>query len=148
MMVTPLEAVELMRYLRASQNATDELKAKCQSTVTQYRLDAQTGNGRRSYLRRTYTCSFFNFKELGCPLPREYKPYGCLAFNAHHATEKAGEHCYSELDLLKKREEQFPEEAALNERWKQKLNLYWEKSPLPLALLDLWDKEISDGDPE
>lgn len=148
MMVTPLEAVELMRYLRSSQNNTDELKSKLSATVTQYRLDSQFGNGRRSYLRRTYTCSFFNFKELGCPLPREVKPYGCLAFNAHHATEKAGEHCYSEIDLLKKRDELFPEEASLNERWKKKLNVFWEKSPLPVALLDIWDKEITDGDQE
>lgn len=143
MMITPLEAVELITYLRSQKMNTEELKQKCSETVKQYRLDHQTGNGRRSYLRRTYTCPFFGHQELGCPLPREVKPYGCLAFNAHHAELKASEFCYSEKNILEKREKDHGEyEEKLNKTLQEKLNLYWEKSPIPLALLELWDKEF------
>lgn len=143
MMVTPLEAWELMNYLKREHQDTEELQKKCEETVRFYRLDHQVGNGKRSYLRRTYTCPFFHHQELGCPLPREVKPYGCLAFNAHHTTEKAGPHCYSETELLRQRDEAHSEETPLNELIKKQLNLIWDKSPLPLALLDIWDKDLS-----
>jgi hypothetical protein len=148
MMVTPLEAVELMSFLQRTGEATRELREKCEQTVSFYRLDHQVGNGRRSYLRRTYTCPFFHHKELGCPLPKEVKPFGCLAFNSHHPEEKAGQHCYSEKELLERRDAAHPEEIKLNQELREKLNLVWEKSPLPLALLDLWEKDLTFFDPE
>jgi hypothetical protein len=143
MMVTPLEAWELMTFLKTQNQNSDELKKKCEETVRFYRLDHQMGNGKRSYLRRTYTCPFFHHQELGCPLPREVKPYGCLAFNSHHATEKAARHCYSETELLLKRDQAHDEEVNWNEVIKKQLNLIWDKSPLPLALLDLWDRDLN-----
>lgn len=143
MMTTPIEALELIRYLKDTQLLEDELKSKCQNTIQKFRLDHTAGNGRRSFLRRTYTCPFFNHKELGCPLPREVKPYGCLAFNAHHVESKASEHCFSEVDLLRKRDEAFLTEEALNQELKKKLNLIWDKTPLPLALIELWDVDLN-----
>jgi hypothetical protein len=139
MMVTPLEAVELMVYLKENNLLSDELKTKFTETVSKYRLEHPPIRGRRSYLRKTYTCPFFNHQELGCPLPREIKPYGCLAFDSHHAEIKASEHCYSEKDLLEQRELLHPEEKELNEKLKEKHELYWDKTPMPNALLDLWD---------
>lgn len=135
MMVTPLEAVELMTYLRDNNWMNETLRSKLEETVRTYRLDHAPGNGKRSYLRKTYTCSFFGFQELGCPLPREVKPYGCLAFNTHHAELKAGEHCYSDKELLEKLV--FEKE---NEEVKSKFGIFWDKSPLPTALLDLWNR--------
>lgn len=146
MMVTPLEALELLSFLKKTGALSEELKAKCSETVSRFRLDHQVGNGRRSYLRKTYTCPFFGFKELGCPLPREIKPYGCLAFNAHHETIKASEHCYSDLELQKRREADFAWEDELNSELQTKYAIYWDKSPLPTALLDLWEREINDED--
>lgn len=134
MMVTPLEAVELIHYLRANGWMNDALKAKLEETVRTYRLDHAPGNGKRSYLRKTYTCPFFGFKELGCPLPRDVKPYGCLAFNTHHKELKAGEHCYSDKELLAAIDDE-KENAEL----RAKHGIIWEKSPLPTALLDLWN---------
>jgi hypothetical protein len=148
MMVTPLEAFELLHYLKINSLLDTELKEKVSATVSQYRLDHQFGNGKRSYLRRTYTCPFFNHQELGCPLPRNIKPYGCLAFNAHHETEKAGEHCHSEQAILIKREEVDPTEGDLNQRLKEKFQLIWDKSPLPTALINIWDMDVSDADLE
>lgn len=136
MMVTPLEALELMNHLVVSGMKDDTLRAQIEESVRIYRLDHAPGNGKRSYLRKTYTCPFFGFKELGCPLPREVKPYGCLAFNSHHKELKAGEHCYSDKEILEKL--QFDEK---NEELKKKFNIHWDKSPLPTALLDLWERE-------
>ena len=148
MMVTPLEAFELLIYLRRNDLLNLELKEKISGTVSQYRLDHQFGNGKRSYLRRTYTCPFFNHQELGCPLPRDIKPYGCLAFNAHHETEKAGLHCHSEQTILLAREDVDKNEGILNQKLKDKFQLIWDKSPLPTALINIWEMDISDADLE
>lgn len=149
MMITPWEAAELKLYLEAQGAFTQELKERMQETISKFRLDASTGNGRRSFIRRSYTCPFFNHKELGCPLPREVKPYGCLAFNAHHEVEKAGEFCYSERSLLEARENQYLSwEKSVNEKLRTQFKLCWEKISLPQALLDIWDKDISAADLE
>lgn len=140
MLMTPLEAVELMTYLKTNQLMTIELKSRLEDSAIKYRLEPKPLVGKRSYLRKSYTCPFFNHQELGCPLPREIKPYGCLAFDSHHVTEKASEHCYSETELLEKREALHPEEAEMNEKIRTDFKLYWEKSPIPNALLELWDK--------
>jgi hypothetical protein len=138
MMVTPVEAFELYTYLKETDQFNDELKSRLEETVAQYRLDHGLGNGRRSFLRRTYTCPFFNHKELGCPIPREVKPFGCIAFNSHDVEKKAGEFCYSEKDVLEKRELVDADEARLNEELKTKYKLYWDKVPMPVALLDFF----------
>lgn len=147
MMTSPLETMELLIFLQSQGQKTEGLKIKVQQTIKQYRLDQLTGYGRRSFLRRTYTCPFFNQSELGCPLPVEIKPYGCLAFNSHHPTIKASEHCYSEKDLLIEREEMNLEyENAINESLKNKFKLWWDKLPMPVALIELWDMDIKSED--
>lgn len=140
MMVTPIEAVELVEYLKENHLFDEELKKRLKETVAKFRLDQPLSNGKRSFLRRTYTCSFFNHSELGCPLPREVKPFGCLAFNSHHEKLKAGEYCYSEQEILEKRDANFAEEKLLNQELKTQYSLYWDKTPLPLALLDFFPK--------
>lgn len=140
MMLTPLEAVELMGHLKEQEKLTPQLKEKLQKTVSDFRLEPKYLGARRSYLRKTYTCPFFNFTELGCPLPRQIKPYGCLAFDSHHPTLKADQNCFSEIDLLLEREKLYPGEKEINDKLRTELDLDWEKSPIPNALLDLWDK--------
>jgi len=142
MLLTPLEAKELFDYLKDAHLLDDELKTKLKENVKQYRLEAKYTHSRRSYLRKTYTCPFFHHQELGCPLPREIKPYGCLAFDSHHKELKASEHCYSEKELLEKREANHPFEIELNEKIQKDFNLLWEKAPIPIAILDLWEKTI------
>jgi hypothetical protein len=138
MMITPLEAFEILIYLENSGKKTEELKVKLEKNIKLYRLDQLAGNGKRSFIRRTYTCPFFMESELGCPLPREIKPYGCLAFNSHHPQLKASEHCFSEKTLLEKIE--LNEEVkSKNQKISSRLNLDWEKQPIPVALLLLWD---------
>jgi len=138
MQVTPIEAHDILSYLKNNDLDRPELKTKLTETVQTYRLDKMISTGGKSSLRRTYTCTFFNAKELGCALPKEIKPYGCLAFNAHHQSIKAREYCFSELHLLEKDESQL--NSFISAAWK----LWWEKLPLPLALLEIWDKELLD----
>lgn len=141
MMVTPVEAVELLTYLRTENLLTEALKAKVTESITKFRLDHPAGNGKRSFLRRTYTCPFFNHGELGCPLPREVKPYGCLAFNSHHRELKADANCFSDIPLLS-RQDASVQDTELNEELKKELGIFWEKTPLPMALIDLWEKDL------
>jgi Fe-S-cluster containining protein len=142
MMVTPLEAIDLISYLRTSGQLTEELKSKMQETIKTYRLDRELSTGKGSTLRRTYTCPFFTNSEFGCPLPRDVKPYGCLAFNSHHKTEKTAEHCYSDVDLLNMREDSFFDEDHLNQEIREKFKLSWDKLPMPVALNELWSLSI------
>lgn len=135
MMITPIEAMDLMQYLREQSLLTPELWQKCQATIKQYRLGLGVGNGKRSFLRRTYTCPFFAGAEFGCPLPREIKPYGCLAFNSHHPTLKASEHCFSDTALL----EELPSASAT-----EFPQLNWEKLSIPEAIIACWEINFAD----
>lgn len=144
-MTTPLETSEILIWLQSTNQKTNLLKEKLQETIKKYRLDQLVGYSRKSFLRRTYTCPFFNHSELGCPLPVEIKPYGCLAFNSHHLLIKASsKHCYSEKDLLLAREAEHQEfETQVNTYLKNKFGIWWDKLPLPYALIELWNLDIS-----
>ncbi len=140
MMITPLEAFEILVYLNDKNLLQDDLKEELKKNRDYYRLDQISGNGKKSFLRRTYTCPFFLRSEFGCPLPKEVKPYGCLAFNSHHSEKKASEHCFSEREILEAIDVQFPEIKVKNEIISNHLNLNWKKQPIPVALLELWDQ--------
>lgn len=55
MLMTPLEAVELVTYLKTNQLMTTELKSRLEESVTKYRLEPKPLVGKRSYLR-TFFC--------------------------------------------------------------------------------------------
>lgn len=130
MMVTPWETADIMGHLQAFNLVTDELRSRLEDTVKRFRLDVPLpGNGRRGYLRRTYDCPFFAGKNLGCTLPREVKPYGCLGFNPKAPGETLGTSCSSNQALLQYREETAPDQSG-------------EKLPLPVALLNCWPTPI------
>jgi hypothetical protein len=146
MMVTPLEALEVLHFLNSSPMKTMDLKDKMLQTIKQYRLEHPAGPRGKTLVRKTYTCPFFNHQELGCPLPREIKPYGCLAFNAHDLEKKASEFCFSDLEIQKKRAQDFGWEDQKNLSLQEKFKIFWEKTPLPLALVELWDVDVSAAD--
>lgn len=123
MMITATETSDIVTYLKKSGRFTEELKVRLADTIKKFRLDVpMPGNGRRSFLRRTYDCPFFEGKSLGCSLPKEVKPYGCLGFNPTEPGETEGKSCSSNQLLLAKREDEFPEDVS-------------NKLPLPVALL-------------
>lgn len=69
-------------------------------------------------------------------LERTIKPYGCLGFNPTASNETKGESCGSNQELLAQREDMWTAEAAENTKLKDQYSLWWEKLPLPLALLE------------
>lgn len=142
MKVTPLEAVELFSWLSHNERINPALKSKLESVVQHYRLDKDDfGNGKRSFIRRTYTCPFLIDGPKGCSIAPEAKPYGCLAFNPTQQASYLNFDCASELEFLREIDEVYGEKLiALNEQIKFELNLNWDKTYMPLGLLDLWQK--------
>lgn len=130
MQTTQVETYDLYHYLKESHRLDSELIAKLKQCVSDYRLDKSFGDGRRT-IRKTYTCPFYTPGPTGCSIPREVKPYGCLAFNPTKANVAAGEGCESDQNLLMEREEKMGRDEQVNPK------LWWEKLPMPLALLEV-----------
>lgn len=141
MQMTAIETEELYNYLIENNLWTDDLEKKLQDCITEFRLDKEISTGKNSNFRRSYTCPFFKHESLGCPLPAQIKPYGCLAFNANSSGVKDGEDCSSDLELLEKRESE--EETIENEKLRESKGYYWEKLPIPMALLER--KKVSES---
>lgn len=138
MQITPLEAWDLYQHLKSRNEWTKDLEVRLLETISSFRLDVEPpGNGLRSYTRRRYTCPFFLDKSLGCPLPPEAKPYGCLAFNPLGSAVKDGENCTSSQEDLLQRESIDLQEKKSNDKIIELLNLTWDKRDLPRALIDL-----------
>ena len=136
MRITPVEALDMKTRLEAEGRWTPELFAGLQETVERYRLDRETGDGRRT-LRKTYTCPFYTPGPRGCSIHPDHKPYGCLAFNAKRPGVTEGGDCASSVKELENREAAFPNETAHNRVLKTKHQLPWDKAPIPTALLAL-----------
>lgn len=134
MQMTALETEDLYQYLKTENKWNDELVLKLKECIREFRLDKEISTGKNSNFRRSYTCPFFKHESLGCPLPPEVKPYGCLAFNAMSSGVKDGEDCSSDLELLEKRETE--EEVLENQKLKESKKYYWDKMPIPMALLE------------
>ena len=141
MMVTPIEAIELVHFLNEQGRWNNELLEKLNETILIYRLDRPVpSDGRRSFSRRRYTCPFFTEgKDGGCSIRKRYKPFGCLGFNAIDSGVRDGENCKSYLSTLEDRErEHGASEKQLNAQIRQELGLDWEKKNMPLALKELF----------
>ena len=140
MQITPVEALDLYTYLKDEGRWTSDLKERLYTTIKKHRLDQDVpGNGRRSFMRRYYTCPFFSQRGKGCSIKPEFKPYGCLAFNAKQEGVKDGEHCGSNLEILESVDSE--ELTDLNAQLSETLGFDWIKKDIPSALLDL-DKAL------
>ncbi len=137
MQMTPVETKDLYEYLSSNLLWNEALVQRLKDNILEFRLDKEISTGRNTSFRRSYTCPFFKHESLGCPLPPEVKPYGCLAFNAISPGVKDGENCKSDLELLKRRESE--EEELINKEMIKEKKLFWEKLPIPMALLE-WDR--------
>ncbi|MEX2607149.1 MAG: hypothetical protein WD708_07355 [Kiritimatiellia bacterium] len=122
MQITPLEAEDLRDWLIQEGRWTPELFDQLVANVTRFRLDRDLGDGRRSLLRRTYTCPFHQPGPKGCTIAPTHKPYGCLAFNPRRPGLTEGGDCDSNTGLLENL--QAPSSP---------------KAPIPVALLRLVD---------
>ena len=138
MQITPLEAMDILKYL---QGLDETLKEKLESCVSDYRLDVEIPTSRGRAFRKTYTCPFFTPGPKGCSLPKDVNPYGCLGFNPKTSGVTGGGNCSLKEDVSKEREEKFNLfEMQENLRLKKEFNLDWDKLSIPQALLSLWSK--------
>jgi len=134
MQTTPAETLDLLVFLIEEGRWNKDLIQRLRATVRSYRLDVPIpGDGRRGFLRRTYTCPFFAETSLGCTIAPSHKPYGCLAFNPERAGVTEGEACSSNQALLERRER----ETVHHGDPMREHALDWDKKPMPLAMLAL-----------
>lgn len=143
MLIDPLQALELYAYLEKNK-MIDSTLDKLRHNIVQFRLDKDFLLGRGKQLRRYYTCPFFKHQACGCPIDPNSKPYGCLAFNPQVENVKEAGHCVSNTSLLENRSQEFKSyEVEANRLLKHKLKLYWDKKPIPVALIEV-DKNIKE----
>jgi hypothetical protein len=141
MQITPLEAKEIAQWLLAQPTIFSKCLKSIQQSITDFRLDKKIALNKRLSVRRTYTCPFYEKPPHGCQLPREIKPYGCLAFNPLVPQQLNGGDCQTNKVLLKNREQLWEaEENEQNHLLKQELNLSWEKESIPMAVLEVSHK--------
>jgi hypothetical protein len=105
MQITASEAREITTYL--GDEGVAKIKTKLEECVTEFRLDITQGQGQR-VLRKNYTCPFFSHGPLGCTLPKEIKPVGCLAFNPINPGGQGDGFCATEAKASNDGEERAP----------------------------------------
>lgn len=136
MQITPVEAVDLRDWLNAQGRWDADLRNELRDCITKFRLNVDLGDGRRS-LRKTYTCPFYRPGPKGCSISPEYKPYGCLAFNAREPGLTEGGNCASDQFLLETRAAASLSETHQNQSLKDQHHWVSDKAPIPVALLAL-----------
>lgn len=137
MLITPLECFEMLSYLIKENRVNSDLVEHLKANAVKYRLDKDFFSGKGRELRRYYTCPFFKNENKGCSISRSSKPYGCLGFNPLEKNVTSEGKCTSNLENLEKRNLDFIDKEKLASSYlSDELGLYWEKKPIPVALLD------------
>ena len=138
MLITPLEALEILEYLDRKSRLDKNLIVRLEKSVEEFRLDKELNVGPGKEFRRNYTCPFFNERALGCSISPKYKPYGCLGFNSTEPNVNTAGSCKVHVEAHEEREKSFlSSEKQANTKLAEKLNLYWSKKSIPIALLEL-----------
>lgn len=134
MQIDNIQTVDLYVYLKKN-DLFDPVELK--DCIEEYRLTPTNTGSKGQYLRKRYTCPFFKREKLGCMVSPEYKPYGCLGFNARTENVQNGEDCGVYSNELENRESNGVDEKILNERLSREFNLINDKQPIPIKLLEL-----------
>lgn len=143
MLITPLEAFELISYLAQADRIDKNLVENLSDNIKKFRLDRDFNLGHKRELRRYYTCPFFKNKSVGCSISRGAKPYGCLGFNPEESKVKKEGNCSSNFEILEQREQEFySEELKLNKIIAQELDLQWTKKTIPVAINEFINKLV------
>lgn len=131
MRITRREAEDILAFLQSEDRVNDPLRQDLETCIAKYNLDDLPGDGRRAFLRRSYTCPFFKrgTRGRGCTIAPESKPFGCLAFNARETGVTDGGNCRSKQSLLQD-VEQEADVAGDEPRW-----------PIPIAVLKVMDAQ-------
>lgn len=137
MMISPNEALDIVNYLYYAQKLDHFFIEKLNKVICDYRLNLDLPiSGKKSNFRRYYTCPFYKNQNLGCELPENIKPMGCLAYNPSQANESKGLSCKSNTELLKSFTKQ---EIHTNTKLS---HLSWEKQSIPMAVKEIIDLNL------
>lgn len=137
---TPLETLEVLEYLESQDRLNNSTILKLKQTIDIFRLDKDISLGKGRTFRRTYTCPFFETGPKGCSIGIAHKPYGCLGFNPLEKNVSQEGNCGVYVEAHKKRESLFAKtEDKINKNLKEKYSLYWDKLPMPVALIRLME---------
>jgi len=135
MQIDPLETFEIIKFLEENRKIDHKFEDMLKQNIEEFRLNSF------QYIRKTYTCPFFNHTHNGCLIGKYHKPYGCLAFNPTEKVIDKGSTCRSKQSILKNRNKIFNKsEQAFIQQIKKEIALSWDKLPIPLALLDMIQK--------
>ena len=138
MQTTPVETLEVLAYLESEGRLIDDTLKKVNDCISSYRLDKEISIGRGKSFRKTYTCPFFEPGAKGCTIGLHDKPYGCLGFNPLEVAVSAEGKCAVYSKIHEERAAKFNQiEESTNKFLREKLGLYWEKLPMPLAITKL-----------
>lgn len=141
MKTTPLEAVELYLFLAKENRLNNELIEQLKECIKDFRLDKDINLGKGKSFRRTYTCPFFKKGAKGCSISLHDKPYGCLGFNPAEVEVSSEGKCKVYIGPHEEREARYIKvENKINQILINELGLYWEKLPMPLAIIELINK--------
>lgn len=136
MMITPLEAFEILINLNFDNRITDELVKKLNNNAVSFRLDKEIWQ-KNTLLRRYYTCPFYKDEKLGCSLSVKLKPLGCLAFNSTEKEVSTTGKCETRPNVLTRQGKRNKGDfIILNKKIKKIFNIVWDKKPISTALLD------------
>lgn len=140
MQITPLETLELCLSLQQQNRLDKSLIEHLRENIKKFRLDKEIPIGKHSF-RRTYTCPFFNAGPKGCSIDLNLKPYGCLSFSTLEENVSESGHCAVYGDKLQQREVAHKESEDLANKYLiEFFQLYWEKLPIPIAIIELTKK--------
>lgn len=134
MQIDNIQTVDLYVYLKINDLFDPNELKDC---IEEYRLTPTNIGSKGQYLRKRYTCPFFKREKLGCMISPDFKPYGCLGFNAQAENVQNGEACSVYQNELESRENNGVNEIDLNEKLSRELNLINDKQPIPVKLLEL-----------
>lgn len=145
MQISPVEALDILFFLIKEGRLNEKILQRLKKSIRDYRLDQVVGDGKRNFNRKRYTCPFYSGNVLGCQVNSEFKPYGCLGFNPIRQRIKKGEGCRSYTSWLEKNELKNESiEKELAHYLEKKLNIKWQKLPIPVAVIKM-AKAIESG---
>ncbi|WP_412469996.1 MULTISPECIES: hypothetical protein [unclassified Halobacteriovorax] len=141
MQMTSIEALEAMAVLEEKNLINDETKKRLEDCISEFRLDKYIQIGPGEFFRKSYTCPFYFYPSFGCGLGVDHKPYGCIAFNPCEANQEDGGNCQSDLSIQEERNDLYESaEDRANKYLYEQYKISQLKEPIPIKLLELWDK--------
>jgi len=136
MQISTLEAIDILIYCLSQNWDLQQLIQDLENTVTEFRLDYLIQARPGQMVRKNYTCTFFCQTSLACKIPRDFRPYGCLAFNPV-SHDQRGLTCCTDVSGKQALENLEKSLLLINQKLRRDCCIIDEKNPIPVAVLNL-----------